>query len=541
MDTAAFATLSLNDRTVEIQRGTVADTAGTVLTLRPQTAEVLKVLSARRGNLVTKDELVKAVWGGLAVTDDSLVQCITEIRKALGDDKHEIVKTVVKRGYVLVVATEPRLARATRWRWPLAVAVLGSIVVVLAAAYFWPAQEQISNSRQSVAVLPFDDMSSAKDAAYLGDGIAEDIITMLARSPDLEVSARNSSFAFKGTPLDIRKIGGELGVDYVLEGSVRKEANNLRIVAQLNDVASGSHVWAERFDKSGADPWALQDEITSKVVASLAGEAGTIRQVEYRRAWAKETASLEEYDYYLRAQDFLVRFGKENYARAEAVLREGLRKFPESGWLKTKLAFYHFFWAFNFWGSDPESDYRQAGVLVREALAKDEISPRLGRLAHWIMAYVLTKEGDFRGAVQHAEKSLAISPHDPGLALDLSTIFIMSGDLDRAMAMVDKAVAASPSLDGNYRRAWIYHLTGEDEESLAALDKAFTFPDTPFLRAIGLARLGRLEDAQAEVKAALEKQPGFTQSIWREGYFYSDPSIVEREVADLARAGVPEK
>ena len=169
----------------------------------------------------------------------------------------------------------------------------------------------------SIAVLPFDDLSPDKSLGYLGDGMSEDIITMLSRFPDLSVIARNSSFVYKGKPVDIRQIGRDLNVDYALEGSVRKEADQIRITAQLIDTQTGKHVWADRYDKAGKDPLALQDEVTGKIVGAMTGETGQVKQGQYRDAWGKDTADLGEYDYYLRGHDvFMNATSKEENDRA---------------------------------------------------------------------------------------------------------------------------------------------------------------------------------------------------------------------------------
>ena len=139
-----------------------------------------------------------------------------------------------------------------------------------------PPTQEISSTVPAVAVLPFDDLSADQNLGYLGDGVAEDIITALSRFPDLAVVARTSSFTYKGKAVDIRQVGKELGVGYVVEGSVRKDGDRLRIVSQLIDAKNGEHVWAERFDRSGMDPWTLQDEVTGMIVSAMTGETGRI-------------------------------------------------------------------------------------------------------------------------------------------------------------------------------------------------------------------------------------------------------------------------
>jgi DNA-binding winged helix-turn-helix (wHTH) protein len=171
MDSSALTPLRLNGLTVDLQRGTVADVAGTTLTLRPQTAEVLKTLAARPGKLVGKDELIKAVWGGIAVTDDSLVQCIAEIRKALGDDKHEIVKTVVKRGYVLNAGAAPVIASwmtpghrsdgTAKWRPSIVrIALAATVIASITMGAAWHFSSYAAVEPPAVAVLPFNNLSS---------------------------------------------------------------------------------------------------------------------------------------------------------------------------------------------------------------------------------------------------------------------------------------------------------------------------------------------------------------------------------------------
>lgn len=188
-----------------------------------------------------------------------------------------------------------------------------------------PPTQEATPTVPSVAVLPFDDLSAGQNLGYLGDGVAEDLITVLSRFPDLAVVARTSSLAYKGKAVDIRQVGRELGVDYVVEGSVRKDGEKLRIVSQLIDTKTGEHVWAERFDRSGPDPWALQDEVTGMIVSAITGEKGALKQAQYRQAWGKDATTLEEYHYYLRGHEQYLKFTKEGIERSGEIWREGLR------------------------------------------------------------------------------------------------------------------------------------------------------------------------------------------------------------------------
>ncbi len=397
----------------------------------------------------------------------------------------------------------------------------------------------------SIVVLPFDDLSADKSLSYLGDGVSEDIITMLSRFPDLSVIARNSSFTYKGKPVDIRQIGRDLNVDYALEGSVRKDADQIRITAQLIDTETGKHVWAERYDKTGKNPLALQDEVTTKIVGAMTGEKGQVKQGEYRGAWGRDAAEFGEYDYYLRGHDlFMNASSKQDNDRAGRIWEEGLSKYPVSNLLKVKLGWYHFKSGFAFWSDDIPADFRKAGALVREVLGREDLSPQVKRLAHWLFAEVLLTEHDFDRAMSEAETAISFAPHDAFLIGDLSVVPITSGSADKALEWIDFAAKRDPgsAKQMNYNRGWALRILGKFQDSLAAYKGSDMSWDTPLNVAIDLVRLGRIDEAKAQVRSYLEKSdPKFTQGKWRQGYFYSDPTIVDAEVADLAKAGLPEK
>ena len=296
----------------------------------------------------------------------------------------------------------------------------------------------------SVAVLSFDDLSAGQSLGYLGDGVAEDIITALSRFPDLVVVARGSSFAYKGKAVDMRQVGKELGVDYVLEGSVRKDGDKLRIVSQLIDAKNGEHVWAERFDRSGMDPWALQDEVTGMIVSAITGEKGALKQAQYRQAWGKDATTLEEYDYYLRGHDQLMRYTKEGIERSGEIWREGLAKFPSSPLLKVKLGWHYMVRAYIFVSDDPPADIRKAGELARQVLANEHLSPQVARLANWLMSYVLVQERDFDGALAAADKTVALAPYDMFVLSRLMMVLVQIGRPDQALQWADQAAARDP-------------------------------------------------------------------------------------------------
>ena len=223
--------------------------------LRRKSFEVLRYLVEHAGRVVTKEEMINAVWPNVTVGDESLTQCISEARRGLGDGNQRIIKTIPRRGYLMDVTIS-----------------VGDIPMIKVMGGTDSATPLPLPDRPSIAVLPFSNMSADPDQEYFADGLVDDIITELSRFQGLFVIARNSSFQYKGKAADVRQVGRDLGVRYVLEGSVRRTEDRVRIAAQLIDAESGGHVWAEKFDHDYADILALQDGITESVVAAIEPE-----------------------------------------------------------------------------------------------------------------------------------------------------------------------------------------------------------------------------------------------------------------------------
>lgn len=260
---------------LDLGKGILKASAGEVA-LRRKSFDLLAYFVRNAGRVVPKDELLDAVWPGVTVTEDSLTQCVSDIRRALGD-KGLLLRTVPRRGYVFAEAAfEPAEA----------------------AGRHDPADRPGALfDRPSIAVLRFANLSGDPMQDYFADGIAEEIITALSRLRWLSVMARDQSFSYDASAPDVRRIGGEMGVRYMLEGSVRRSDSRLRITARLVDAATGAHLWADRFDGSSQDLFALQDQVTARVVGAI---APTLEQAEIGRALHKPTESLDAYDYFLR-------------------------------------------------------------------------------------------------------------------------------------------------------------------------------------------------------------------------------------------------
>ena len=274
-----------------------------------------------------------------------------------------------------------------------ALAALVLAVIVGAGWWGWNSQFVAISGPPMIAVLPLANMSGDPGLQYIADGTTENLIATLSRSPQIKVVARTSTDAYKGKSVDIRQIGKELGARYVLEGSVQKSADKLRIVAQLIDARNGEHVWAEHFDRQSSDPLALQDEVTDSIVRTLAGDTGLIKKKQYEDEWGKDTARLDEWDYYLRGHELFIKYNRDDMDKAVQIWEEGLRKYPNSSLLKVKLGWASYMRWLNGWTADAERESQTAIRYAQEALAANRASPLAVGLAHWLRG---DQYGDWR-------------------------------------------------------------------------------------------------------------------------------------------------
>jgi adenylate cyclase len=515
MDALVSPSVRINARDIDLSLGNVTVSGGRPVALRPQTLSVLALLVEKAGALVSKEELVERVWPGIAVTDDSLVQCITELRRALGDDSHSIIKTAPRRGYLL--NSEPPSAVALR--------------------------------QPCIAVLPFVNMSGDPSRDYYGLGMAEDIITMLSCFPWIRVASRTSSFAYN-KPVNVRQVGKDLGVNYVMEGSVRDAGGKVRVTAQLIDAASGDHLWADRFDEEGGDIAALQDSVGHRIYHTVAGLQGQVMEKEKTGAWSKSGPGLEEYDYVIRGHDLFLRFEREANFKALAIWQEGLTKFPDSALLKIKVAWGHVLPIFYGWTQDNAALLDIAWRLGKEAEAQPDKSRLASFMSHWMMAILYNLcAGDFERSVTEAEAAAKIVPHDSFSRAQMAFYLAAAGRTDLAVNWLEEAMHRDPlPFDWCFLNlATAYYHIGRSEEALALLASfkgALRSPRKIILAAANV-RLGRLDEARQEMARFLAEFPGWT--IKKEAFYPSGrhPKFVEPLLTpyldDLRKAGLPEK
>ena len=318
----------------------------------------------------------------------------------------------------------------------------------------------------TIAVLPLANMSGDPGLQYFADGTTENLIALLARSPQIKVVARTSTDAYKGKSIDIRQIGKELGVRYILEGSVQKSAGKLRIVAQLIDARNGEHVWAEHFDRESADPLALEDEVSDSIVKTLAGDEGLIKKKQYEDEWGKDTARLDEWDYYLRGHELFMRFSKEDMDKAAQIWGEGLRKYPDSTLLKAKLGWANYQRWFHGWTADPQHESQSALRYAQEVLEANGPPPLAVALAHWLRGALYGDvQGDYERAVSEYRIAIKLMPSELMPKTDIAFYLVGAGKPDEAIATLDWLSHESkdnPALSGGFCNLAMAHFVKKE-------------------------------------------------------------------------------
>jgi len=372
----------------------------------------------------------------------------------------------------------------------------------------------------------------------------KDIITELSNNPDIKVIARNSSFTYKGKSIKTQQIGNELGVRYVLEGSVRKQGDKVRITAQLIDTNSDTHVWADRFDEEGTDIFAIQDRITRKIDATLSGHDGRIRETEYQRVWKMDAAKLEEYDYYLRGHSVFFGFTPEAMLKSREIWQEGLQKFPDSGLLRIKIAWGYFQFFYQPWGFEREANLKRAYELLQEGLTDKDL-PLVGRwYGHWLNAFVqLHLNRDYDLALEEAMRTLAIAPNHSDALADGSQVLVYVGNPDLAIEWITRAISIEPYVpDWYYQNLGLaYFAKGDCQQAVREGAKAaWVALDRNTAMATCYVELGQIDDARVEVTKLLEEQPGLTASNLDRYLPYQNETVLDRMRTALTHVGLPE-
>ncbi len=445
---------------------------------------------------------------------------------------------------------EPGPGWWTRRRVALLVTACAGIILVAAigmSARSWlaPSSEAPAplseEQKPSVAVLAFTNLSSDPGQDYFSDGISEGILTALARSPDLTVIARNSSFAYKGKAVDVTDIGRALGVRYVLEGSVQREDNQIRVTAQLIDARTGGHLWAEKYDRPLGDVFAVQDEISGTIAARLANR---IERAEISAARHKPTSDLTAYDAFLRGRDILLRSAsKDDMLRARGFLEDAIARDPELAPAYADLAFTYYREIARRWSPERRAEAIADGLrLAERALTLD---PSLAP-AHTVMGNLVMRSGDVETAMRWHRQAIALNANDPDTHAGLANVLLFMNRAKEAVPLMRRALLLDPlhpPLYDNYMgRALL--LSGDFEGAIPYLSECVRrLPNSWSCRqSLATADLyaGRSEAAAHEFSAMLAYFPYKSVAEWRSQSDYRDGPQTKLLATALARLGLPE-
>ncbi len=433
-------TLSVGSFIFDCAEGVLLDASGQEIRLRPQTRQVLAELAGQAGGMVSKQDLLDAVWPDVHVTDDSLVQCVSEIRKALGPDGG-LLETVPKKGYRLKAAPASgaaTVAAPTRRRryWPtvVALAVMAAIGVYLVRP-LWQAPR---SSDQTIAVMPFVSADADGSQDYLSNGLAEDLIIRLSGLSDLRVLSRSTSFPLGGAR-DAIETAAILNADYLVEGSVRSSQDGLRISTALVDGRDGSIVWATQFDGDKADILGFQDEVLYELLRALSVQ---LSPAERERLGVIGTRDVDAHDAYLRARELENLYTADTNLAAERALMTAIRRDPGFALAHAHLALVYSLRVENRWSDQPEQDIARAFSAAQEALRLDPDLPfthfSLGRL------YTRSYSGDLAKAITHYERAIELDPNYVDAYMFLANVHIFNGEAERALPLIAEAFDRNP-------------------------------------------------------------------------------------------------
>jgi TolB-like protein len=498
----------------------------------PQVFDLLEYLIRNRERVVSKEDLLASIWDGRIVSDSALSTRINAARCAIDDtgEEQRLIRTLPRKGvrFIGVVHEERKPAPVQEPEGAIAAEP--------------PSPALPLPDRPSIAVLPFVNMSGDPEQDYFADGMAEEIITALSRCSWLFVIARNSSFTYKGKPVDVRQVGRELGVRYVLEGSVRRAGDRLRFTGQLIDAISGGHIWADRFEGNPGNLFDLQDRFTESVVAAIEPR---LQLAEIDRLKHKPASNLDAYDLLLRAQQREYEFRIDSHAAALRYLEQALVLDPTYAPAMALAALCHAERCDQSWMKDPEGETRDGVRLACRAveLCKDDAN------VLWMAgSAILRLQMDLPRARELVRHSLELNPNSAIALAAAGEIETCLGNTHEALELLFRAVRLSPRDPRGWfitsKMTWAYFVQGQFNEAVRAAKKVLNQNSrsayTLRILAASLAKQGRLNDAAAAIREALNIEPQLTLTKLRARKMFIEENIWRDYAAALRLTGLPE-
>lgn len=490
------------------------------ITAEPQVFRLLQFLIENRDRVVSKDDIIETVWNGRIVSDSALTYAVKEARRILGDNgkAQTVIRTLPRRGFRFVADVIEEDADS-----------ISSL----------SARASLASGKPSVAVLPFDNMSDDPDQEYFSDGLVEDVITTLSKIERIRVIARNSTFVYKGQAIDLRRVAEELGVRYVLKGSVRRGGERLRVTAQLIDAADGGHLWAERYNRRVDDLFDIQDEIAKEIVTALRVR---LTDGEEARVWSRGTGNIEAWEYCVRATELAREFTSSSYLEARALAEKAIELDPDyaQAWATLGITY----WTDGRFGytGDAAAKFARAAQIADRAMALD------GSISWGISlgAVVAGALGRHQAGVEIARRGIDLYPGSADLRAFFAWALTGAGDYREAERQIRAATTLNPFYPNYYRGVLARALIclEEYEEALTLCDEALAL-EPAYLgvwlyRAHICCRTGRTADAKTAVaeirRIAPDLRVGHVAGIFQVG----DTEVLDRYLGSLREAGLPE-
>jgi TolB-like protein len=516
-----FEEYALDTDRRELHRGT------DVVSVAPQVFDLLDYLIRNRERVVSKDDLINAIWNGRSVSDAALTTRLNAVRSAIGDsgEQQRLIKTLPRKGFRFVgpVQEAQRPASAT----------------VTDSQEEPPKPALTLPNKPSIAVLPFVNLSSEPDQEYFADGIVEEIIIALSRFKTLFVIARNSSFTYRDRAANLKQVGRELGVRYVLEGSIRKSANRVRIAGQLVDTTTGAHIWADRFDGALEDIFDLQDQLSAMIVGAISPK---LEQAEIERARRKPTESLHAYDYYLRGMASFHHGSRKSLAQALELFKKAIQLDPGFASACAMAA----------WCYSVPQPWMAGREEAREAERLARLAARLGTddaTALCVAGFVIADIArEFDTGMAMVSRALVLNPNLVTAWFLGGWVRVLNGEPDVAIEHFAHAERLSPfdpfiwAVHAGIANAHFY--AGRDDQALSAAEHCLRdMPNyLPALRIVAAssALTGATDRARKAIARIRELNPGLCITEIKKRMARRRSEHIARMIDGLRKAGLPE-
>ena len=484
--------------------------------------------------------------GGIAMSASAEEQVRGKLEEPLRDCGEHRVKNIARPVHVFgvdlsrhgIAALGAAPPKKARWRLPLiAASALAVAAIAAAALVWWPLRGKAPDSGATIAVLPFVDQASDAKREYFSDGITEDIVNALGRFSALRVISNNAMRAYKGRQLAAGEVGRELGVRYVVQGSVRQADERVRVAVELSDAEKGTQLWSERYDGAGGEIFAIQDRIAKDIAGALAVK---LTRLEQQRTAAKPAGSMEAYDLVLRARSAVNVGTQASNRQARELLAKAIEIAPDYAEAYAALAEAESIRSLIGWREDPEEGMRRAAELASRAIALDD--PGANARAHAVMGRVHEFFGRYDEALAEADRAIATNPSDSVAHGIRSEVLLFLGRLDESIAAGETALRFDPRIgsDVGFVLALAYLCAQRPRDALRTTDAFLArYPDNAFshaVRAAALAELGDMEQAKAAAADVRRVSPFFQVDVF--GTRFVQPELRARAQASLRRAGL---